>query len=160
MESRVKLDLTAPENMLLVGNAAEHIVCADLILQGYRAFLADHGSPYDVIADMGDRLLRVQVKGCLQPRNCAAGDRDEQVRYSWNIRRGRHGNQKFTAENCDVIALVALDIRAVAYVPITRSRLTIQLLPCGVEPKTYKNRVFGSSVDSYPLHTALEGLRR
>jgi hypothetical protein len=32
---------------LQTGKAAEHLVCCDLILQGYSAFLADAGLPYD-----------------------------------------------------------------------------------------------------------------
>jgi len=31
---------------LEIGKAAEHLVCADLILKGYRSFLADQGLPF------------------------------------------------------------------------------------------------------------------
>ncbi len=47
---------------LEVGKAAEHLVVADLILSGYRAYLTDQGLPYDVVVDVGGRLYRVQVK--------------------------------------------------------------------------------------------------
>lgn len=34
---------------LQLGKAGEHLVCFDLINQGYNAFLADQGLPYDVV---------------------------------------------------------------------------------------------------------------
>ena len=36
-------------NMLQIGKAGEYLVCADLILKGYIAFLSEQGLPYDVI---------------------------------------------------------------------------------------------------------------
>lgn len=38
---------------LAAGAAGEHLVCADLLLQGYRAFLSDQNCPYDVAVDVG-----------------------------------------------------------------------------------------------------------
>lgn len=45
---------------LQIGKAAEHIVTADLILQGYNAFLTDAGLPYDILVDANGDLVRVQ----------------------------------------------------------------------------------------------------
>lgn len=46
---------TLPENSvdalvtdLAVGLAAEHLVCAELLMLGHRAFLANQNCPYDV----------------------------------------------------------------------------------------------------------------
>ena len=36
---------------LELGKAAEHLVVADLILSGYRAYLTEQGLPYDVVVD-------------------------------------------------------------------------------------------------------------
>ena len=47
---------------LAAGAAGEHLVCADLLMLGYRAFLADQNCPYDVAVDVGGRLIRIQVK--------------------------------------------------------------------------------------------------
>ena len=47
---------------LETGRAAEHLVVADLILSGYRAFLTEQGLPYDVVLDCGEKLYRLQVK--------------------------------------------------------------------------------------------------
>jgi hypothetical protein len=54
LNGRVILDRSTPDRALELGKAAEHIVCADLILAGYRAFLADQGLPYDVVFDQGN----------------------------------------------------------------------------------------------------------
>ncbi len=45
---------------LELGKAAEHLVVADLILSGYRAYLTEQGLPYDVVVDHEGRLYRVQ----------------------------------------------------------------------------------------------------
>ena len=47
---------------LAAGTAAEHLVCADLLLCGYRAFLADQNCAYDIAVDVAGRLIRIQVK--------------------------------------------------------------------------------------------------
>ena len=52
-----------------MGKAAEHLVCADLLMKGYNAFLSDQGLPFDVVIDLGRRLFRVQVKGTAKPKN-------------------------------------------------------------------------------------------
>ena len=55
-----------PSNALEIGKAAEHLVCADLIIQGYRAYLSDQGLPYDAVVDVSGHLIRVQIKSaCL-----------------------------------------------------------------------------------------------
>ena len=38
---------------LELGKAAEHLVVADLILSGYRAYLTEQGLPYDVVVTRG-----------------------------------------------------------------------------------------------------------
>jgi len=50
---------------LEIGKAAEHLVCADLILKGYRSFLADQGLPFfgaesPYIVDVAPPLWAVQ----------------------------------------------------------------------------------------------------
>lgn len=52
-------------NELQMGKAGEHLVCADLILQGYNAFMADQGLPYDVVVDTDGKIHKVQVKSTL-----------------------------------------------------------------------------------------------
>ena len=46
------------------GKAAEHLVCADLILQGIDSFMTDEGCPFDIVAIKNNKLYRVSVKAC------------------------------------------------------------------------------------------------
>lgn len=142
-----------------IGKAGEHIVCADLILQGYRAFLSDQGLPYDVLLDHGGRLFRVQVKSSLQPKNVSSAGRAERIAYTWDVRRkGKHGQSRLDECDCDLVALVALDLRCVAYFPIGVVGQCVQLCPPGHEPATKPhNRGWDGDVRSYPISSALSG---
>ena len=100
---------------LEIGKAAEHLVCYDLLLKGYNAFLSDQGLPYDIIVDLGSRILRVQVKGTRRPKNPMPGHRLSDG-YFFHIRRtGRRGTRIYGDNEFDMYALVALDIHAIAY---------------------------------------------
>jgi len=103
---------------LQIGKAAEHLVCGDLLLGGWEAMLADAGVPYDIIVDLHDgRLVRVQVKGTL--RLYRRKNPAYQPSYRFMIRKSRT-KQRRSPLRCDVVALVALDIRKVAYLPASR----------------------------------------
>lgn len=98
---------------LQIGKAAEHLVCAELILQGFNAFLADAGLPYDVVVDIGGRgLLRLQVKATLGEYKRKDGRASA---YRFGLRKGRN-YQRIPVGAVDAFAFVALDIRKVAYV--------------------------------------------
>ena len=47
---------------LMIGVAGEHLVCFDLITRGFTCFMTEQGLPYDVIADINGKLVKVQVK--------------------------------------------------------------------------------------------------
>lgn len=111
---------------LEIGKAAEHLVCADLILQGHKAFLADQGLSYNVVLDYKNKLWRVQVS------IIASGE-------------------------FDILALVALDIRIIAYIKISDKVLQAIHLR---EPKSLKlhaNRRY-HNIDEYPISALLEKL--
>ncbi len=104
-----------------IGAAAEYLVCADLWMQHYRAFLSSAGLPYDVVLEVGGRLLRVAVKGVLQSSvRIMEGNR---VCYPFNLQRTRSGPRRlvrrYTTEECDLVAGAALDIKRVIYIPPT-----------------------------------------
>lgn len=101
---------------LAAGFAGEHLVVADLLLDGYRALMAEQHCPYDVLVDLGSRLVRVQVKSARQPRKDTRDDRQRTPAYMWSTRRaGKGARRKYDDDGFDVLALVALDIRRVAY---------------------------------------------
>lgn len=151
------------ERALQVGRAAEHLVVADLLLAGYEACLSEAGMPYDVIADVHGRLLRVQVKATAAPRNVNSQGRKPRLSYSWSVRaHGKGRRQRMTDAACDLVALVALDIRAVAYLPIARVGSTVYLDAPGntgvrltKAGDRYRKAVWASDVTGYPLEAAL-----
>jgi hypothetical protein len=106
-----------PVPQLEFGKAAEHLIVADLILSGYRAYLTDQGIPYEAVIDYNGRLFRVQMKADREvkpiPQAGAIG-----TGYLFNVRRaGRRGRRTYADNEFDILALVAMDIRVVAYLP-------------------------------------------
>ena len=120
---------TLPENSvdsiitdLTAGIAAEHLVCADLLLSGYRAFLADQNCPYDVAVELDGHLIRIQVKGTRQPKKVPQRSHF-QTAYQFHTRRaGKHGKRRYADGEFDVLALVALDARLIGYLPFVGVR--------------------------------------
>ncbi|HMJ53607.1 MAG TPA: group I intron-associated PD-(D/E)XK endonuclease [Polyangiaceae bacterium] len=100
---------------LQIGKAAEHLVCAELILHGYNAFLTDAGLPYDIMVDAGNSLLRIQVKSSWSPyqRERDRG-RAPTSSYRFSLRHGTR-YRRMTTSDVDVFAFVALDVRRIAY---------------------------------------------
>jgi hypothetical protein len=150
-----------PTAALDVGKAAEHIVCASLILSGYRCYLSDQGLPYDVVADVDGRLIRIQVKSTCFPRERNKDGKRSRVAYNWGIRqrgRGRKG-ARLNERHCDVVALVALDILVVAYLPIALCGQGISLVPPGAKLKTKfrSGSQWARTVDQFPFSDAISG---
>lgn len=127
---------------LQIAKAAEHLACAELILQGWNAFLADAGLPYDLLADRGDgRFFRIQVKATcgMMPERQFARDgvvRTIQPVYRFALRRSRTGQRRITLDACDFLALVAIDIRAVAWLPVSSLTRSGGFVPGAVEFKS------------------------
>lgn len=137
---------------LAAGTAAEHLVCADLLLAGYRAFLADQNCPYDVAVESGGRLIRVQVKATRGLRSIPQRV-NHQSAYLFHTRRaGKRGQRRYAEDAFDVLALVALDIRRIAYVPFSGLRDTIFIRQPGA---TYGGNKVGRHFDDLPFTAAL-----
>lgn len=132
---------------LAAGTAAEHLVSADLLLEGWRAFLADQNCPYDVAVEIGGRLIRIQVKSTRQPR--AIPQRATHIpAYMWHVRRaGKAGQRVYGEGEFDLLALVALDIRRIAYLPPSHTKQTVHIRPPGAAG--------GRHFDAYPFRKAL-----
>lgn len=134
---------------LAAGTAAEHLVCADLLLGGWRAFLADQNCPYDIAVEVGGRLVRVQVKSTREARSTP--QRMEHIpAYMWHVRRaGKGGRRVYSGDEFDMLALVALDIRRIAYLPPSVKRQTIHVRP----PSS--TRPGGKRFEDYPFSRAV-----
>jgi hypothetical protein len=140
---------------LAAGTAAEHIVCADLLLRGLCAYRTEQVCAYDIAIDIGGRLLRVQVKSTRAPRAIPqrVGHRPA---YLWHVRRaGKAGARNYDADEFDMLALVALDSRRIAYLPPSASKQTVHIrthddpAPSKFSPKG------GKTFDQFPLDAAL-----
>jgi hypothetical protein len=100
---------------LELGRAAEHLVCADLLLAGWSAYPTAQGLPYDLAVDVGRRIIRVQVKSSFFPKNPQPTSRANPA-YFFHIRRaGRGAARVYRGDEFDIYALVALDRRLIAY---------------------------------------------
>lgn len=133
---------------LAAGTAAEHLVCADLLLSGYRAFLADQNCPYDVAVDLGGRLIRIQVKSTRRQRPIP--QRKQHIpAYMWGVRRAGKGRKRlYQRDDFDLLALVALDIRRIAYLPPSDQKMTIHIRPPGAPG--------GRQFDHFPFVRAVQ----
>lgn len=151
----------SPANALEVGKAAEYLVCVEAILNGWRAFPSDQGLPYDIVIDDAGKLLRVQVRSTVRARNISGRGRPPRLAYSFSVRRrGKGGLKRLTNDQCDLVALVALDVRTVAWMPVGQVGSTVQLVPAGAPRSGLQGRRLGS-IDQFPLLTALtETFRR
>lgn len=156
---RFGVNLEVARRALEIGKAAEHLVCADLILQGYKAFLTGQGLAYDVVAEASGKLIKIQVKSTLNKRPIPQRRREAPEGYLFHVRRAGHrsmrriGNDEF-----DLLALVALDIRTVAYMPIDGSvRQSIHLRCPGLPAARYGGFV-RRTIDQYPFSEAMEAL--
>jgi hypothetical protein len=138
---------------LEVGKAAEHLVVADLILLGRRAYLSDQGLPYDVVVDIDGRLIRLQVKATRKPKPIPQRAVREAA-YMFHTRRGGKGGQRrYSAIHFDMLALVALDIRQIAYMAFTSDIPgCINLRTVGSQPR--KNATRLKNIDGFPFEEA------
>jgi hypothetical protein len=138
---------------LEIGKAAEHLVVADLILAGYRAFLSDQGLPYDVIIDDGGSLYRVQVKATRGLK--AVPQRSAYTPgYLFHTRRaGKGGRRRYRGDEFDLLALVALDIRVIAYMRFADVPGCLILRPPNSVPHHAASRP--ENINQFPIHKAL-----
>lgn len=142
---------------LNLGKAAEHLVVANLIMQGYHAFLADQGLPYDVVVDAGGRLLKVQVKATRGPRPVPQRLTKTQGYQFWVKRCGKRGAKAYVSADFDIMAFVAMDIGAIAYMPFLQTaRGAIILRPPGTTPAGNATR--RENIDQFPFSKALMAL--
>jgi len=98
-----------------IGKAGEFLTCCDLTTKGFAVFMNERQVSYDLIADTGKRLLRVQVKTCMKPRANQASKTFDAYVYSPRC-YGKGNRKSYNISDIDVFAFVALDIMKVAYI--------------------------------------------
>jgi hypothetical protein len=148
------------------GAAATHLVCADLLLAGHSAFIAPEGARYDLVLDVDGALLRVQTKGSGSARGrksrpealkayefaTTSGHRPDKVGAAARIRR-------YARSDVDIMAFVAVDIRAIAYYPLVESLADVLwFYPPGTPPLHRGGKRQRRVIDQYPIDAALHAL--
>jgi len=100
---------------LQCGKAGEYLVCADLIMKGFVAFPSEQGLPFDVVAEINGKLVKIQVKTTRTTRSIPQR-RKNVLGYIFSVKVcGKHNRQRYQNGDVDIFALVALDIREIAY---------------------------------------------
>lgn len=130
---------------LAAGKAGEYLVCADLILKGHIAFPSEQGLPYDVVADIGGKLYRVQVKATREVRPVPQR-REHMTGYLFHIGRcGKGGYGNYGADDVDLFALVALDTKTIGYLKAEDTKRTMIFRARQNEGKYYDEVIIARS---------------
>lgn len=112
---------------LQIGIAGEHLVCADLIVKGHKAYLSDQGLPYDVVADIDGKLYKIQVKTTSKYRAVPQSKNHTPAYLFWIKRCGKKGKKTYKNKDYDFMALVALDKKIIGYLPFNNVRGTMHI---------------------------------
>ncbi len=99
---------------LQIGKAGEHWVCYDLIMQGYNAFLADQGLPYDVVVDTPQGFKRIQVKTTMKMQKYPNWGEV----YGFGLRCAKKGARVRELHETDYFAFFAVDLHKAAYISV------------------------------------------
>ncbi|MHA6820098.1 group I intron-associated PD-(D/E)XK endonuclease [Ralstonia pseudosolanacearum] len=146
-----------------VGRAGEYLVMADLLLDGWVAYPTSQGVPYDIAVDIGDRIIRVQVKSTKMPRTPASLNRGTPLYVFHTRRAGKHGRRRYSNDDFDMLALVALDRRLIAYYALADARhdtIAIRVPGLrygegGVQCRYFEDAKFELALQRVPLRRAV-----
>ncbi len=114
-----------------------------LAREGVEVYPASPHLHYDLVADVGGRLIRIQVKGTVRIQNSGRNV----GQYRWVV----HGQKKYKPDDFDIVALVALDVEKVAF-RVFDGQVIYRLSPPGA--KRHVNRTY-DDIDQYPFAQAL-----
>jgi len=128
------------------------MVCADLILQGHIAYPSEQGLHYDVVVDLGGKLLRIQVK-TTRTHKAVPQRKNYTPSYLFNARRcGKGGRQSYSNSDCDIIAFVVLDKKLIGYVPIEHVGQTMHFRSKDFD---YRGNKSGIYIEDYTFHSII-----
>lgn len=103
------------------GKIGEHLAMADLLFNGYDAFLVnDPTSPFDLLLNYNGNLVKVQVKSSVGPRfgnkiKCQVPS------YFFNLSQRGCGRKKtYLYDDVDMFALVCIKTKNVSYIPYSK----------------------------------------
>jgi hypothetical protein len=144
---------TSGESANRIGRAGEHIVIAELLMAGHEAFLCEGKAPFDIAALIGGRLVRIQVKTTAGFKQCPQRKHSTPV-YAFSARKvGKLQRQGYAEGDADLVAYVALDRRAAAYMPAEKIAQSTTLRIRAFEDQYYCKT--GMFFEDFPLSKAL-----
>lgn len=85
--------------------------------------------PYDLIADVDGRLLKVQVKTTRKPELLPGRNVNKMAYRFWVNRCGKGSTSKYDIADVDIFALVALDTKQVGYISANKMPKTLFVRP-------------------------------
>jgi len=124
---------------LQIGKAGEHLVCCDLIMQGYNAFLADQGLPFDIVVEKNGKMLRIQVRSATKLSNCG---KSKNI-YRYGLRNAKNSKSRIKKAEVDYFAFVALNIKEIAYLPISKMITKKGMIKTTMDFKTRRVKYIG-----------------
>lgn len=147
---------TTADSANTCGRAGEHLVCADILARGYECFIAEGRLPYDVVADICGRMVRIQVKTTSGIKACPQRKNHTPV-YMWNARKfGKGSRHSYAETDADLVAYVALDRKLIAY--RTSERIAQSTV---LRIADYRDRYYGKTgqfVEDFPFEKAVAEL--
>lgn len=130
------------DDMLEIGKAEEHLVCADLIIKDYKAYLSDQELPYDVVVDIKNKLFRIQVKTTLHS-SFIPQRKQNYKSYKFNCRRcGKGGRKEYSNSDVDIMAFVCIEDNLIGYLKIEDVKTTMYF-------RTKKQQYFSNKQSIY-----------
>lgn len=96
---------------LEAGKLGEVICLYRLLQMQVNARLVEMGA-YDIVADHEGMLIRIQVKTSQIKRN------KDSKGYQYCITKGGRGKRSLSFQDCDIVALVALEQENVIFIPV------------------------------------------
>jgi len=98
-----------------MGQAGEFLVAAEITALGYVCLTTPPKVKYDLVADVNDKLIKIQVKTINLPRKAS---KTGKLVYEFSLKKNRQRGSEYEAEDIDGFALVAFNQRQIAFVPL------------------------------------------
>jgi len=122
--------------------------------------------PYDIAVDIGQRVIRVQVKSTKTPKTPGSLNRGSPLYVFHTRRAGKGGRRRYSSDDFDVLALVALDRRLIAYYALADTHKDCVALRVpgvrygdgGVKCRYFEDAKFEFALDSVLMRQRQEAL--
>lgn len=135
-----------------IGRIGEYLAAASLESLSVKCDIVSQEG-FDILAYTNGIIIRVQVKSTICPR--LSNKKDKSERYSFLCAKTTR-KIKLTEEDCDIIALVAVDVKKILYIPVTRlTGANYRLRPEVFESRNLESESWDESLRSIAKSSAL-----